>query len=99
MQPGILLANAVATPRAIAFRRPLSNSEGALWLALRNILETCVLTSEPDEVDWGLTSSRNFSVKSMYERLSISGPLDMARGLWKAIIPLKVKIPVASLSG
>ena len=55
-------------------------------------LEGRTLSQENDAIAWKLTSSRKFSVKSLYEKLTEGNVLDMARGLWKAGIPLKIKI-------
>ena len=45
-----------------------------------------------DEVSWKLSSSGSFSVKSLYTKLTEGDVLDIARGLWKAGLPLKIKI-------
>ena len=43
-------------------------------------------------VSWSLTSSGKFSVKSLYAKLTEGPTLDIARGLWKVSIHLKIKV-------
>ena len=79
-------------PSAISFYRTLEAGEAASWNALVADLEGRTLSQERDEIPWKLTASRKFSVKSLYSRLTEGNVLHMARGLWKAGIPLKIKI-------
>nr|XP_020158384.1 uncharacterized protein LOC109743706 [Aegilops tauschii subsp. strangulata] len=89
----ILVADALRVrPPAISFFRTLEAGEAASWNALVAELEGRSLSQENDAVAWRLTASRKFSVKSLYEKLTEGNELDMARGLWKAGIPLKIKI-------
>lgn len=80
------------SPPAIWFRRELTQAKGQEWDSLRTRLNAVTLGASPDEVSWCLSASRQFSVKSMYEKLTQSPMLDVVRGLWKAALPLKVKI-------
>lgn len=43
-------------------------------------------------MSWHLTASRQFSVKLLYAKLTKGPALDVARWLWKANLPLEVKI-------
>jgi hypothetical protein len=50
------------------------------------------LNSEQDKSKWSLTKSGIFSVKSLYNKLSAVGVDRSFKQLWKAKIPLKIKI-------
>lgn len=79
-------------PPAISFMRPLNPVEAASWAALVHDLRGRTLCQGADEVSWSLSSSHKFMVKSLYNKLTEGTALDMARGLWKADLPLKIKI-------
>ena len=59
---------------------------------LHTSLDGVELRPEADTVSWSLTSSGKFLVKSIYAKLTEGPTLDIARGLWKASIPLKIKV-------
>ncbi|XP_073353581.1 uncharacterized protein [Aegilops tauschii subsp. strangulata] len=93
MDTNILVADALRVhPPAISFFRSLEAGEEASWNALVAELKGRSLSQDKDKVTWRLTASQKFSVKSLYEKLTEGNELDMARGLWKAGIPLKIKI-------
>ena len=56
------------------------------------MLSGTMLSTEQDVVSRSLTNSRKFSVKSLYAKLLEIPTLDIARGLWKVAIPLKIKV-------
>lgn len=92
VDPDISVTDALrSNPPVVAFRRQLSPAESVDWLALCNRVVGIVPT-EKDKVSWHLSASGKFSVKSLYAKISQGPGLDVARGLWKARIPLKVKI-------
>ena len=50
------------------------------------------LSDQPDTVSWALTSSGKFMVKSLYLKLC-QGPVQLVvKGLWRARMPLKIKL-------
>ena len=59
---------------------------------LRSMLTSVALSSGRDTPRWKFTKSGKFSVKSLYEKLSSVGPYRSFKQLWKAKIPLKIKI-------
>lgn len=91
--PDITVAKvcSVSSP-AIWFRQALLPAEMHEWDSSRARISSIALDTARDEVTWKLSASGQFSVKSMYDKLSQSPVLDMALGLWKAALPLKVKI-------
>ena len=89
----IMVADALRVhPPTISFFRPLEAGEATAWEALVAELEGWSLSHDQDQIDWKLAASRKFSVKSLYEKLTEGNELDMARRLWNAGIPLKIKI-------
>lgn len=75
----------------MAFRRNLVDAERASWEALRDSLPLS-LAQAPNSLTWRLAPSGTFSVGSAYRAL-FSGPvLRWASPLWKAPLPLKIKI-------
>jgi hypothetical protein len=59
---------------------------------LRNLLLTIALNKSPDKPVWKYTKSRNFTVKSLYTKLSAVGVDRSFKQLSKAKYPLKKKI-------
>jgi hypothetical protein len=62
------------------------------WRCMRDKLAMVALSSEQDKAKWSLTKSGAFSVKSLYNKLSAVGVDRSFKQLWKAKIPLKIKI-------
>lgn len=79
------------TPPVIHFKRSLSPAEGISWAQLGNRFSSVPLSEAPDGVSWKFSASGQFSVKSLYSKLTQGPALDIARGLWKAGLPLKIK--------
>jgi hypothetical protein len=59
---------------------------------MRDNLAMVDLNSEHDKPRWKLTKSGIFSFKSLYNKLSVVGVDRSFKQLWKAQIPLKIKI-------
>lgn len=79
-----------SSPLSVHFMRPLSPEDYVSWEELLGKISNVPLSQGPDTVGWGLTASKQFSVKSLYSKLSEGNTLDMAKSLWKAGIPLKI---------
>lgn len=73
------------SPPVIYFLRPS-------WDVLQPKIANRPLSLGADVVSWDLATSEKFSVKSLYDKLTEGSALDIARGLWKAGLPLKIKI-------
>ena len=93
VNPGMSVADALRSPPSeIHFKRELLGPEQASLVALRQLIDRVVLSDQPDAVSWALTSSGKFSVKSLYRKLC-QGPSQLVvAGLWKARLPLKIKL-------
>ena len=62
-----VLADVITTaPLNIEFRRALTGPKSAAWISLVNKLMLVSLSDEKDAFLWRLTTSGNFTVKSMY---------------------------------
>ena len=82
----------ISSPPAIHFLRALTNTECESCDDLVQKIGDLRLGLGADLVEWNLTASRKFSVKSLYRKLTERSALDIARGIWKAGLPLKIKI-------
>ena len=80
------------SPLVLLFRRELTGSETASLGNLLSLLEGVVLTQGPDIVSWRLIASGKFSVNSLYRALARGTHQQVASGLWKARLPLKIKV-------
>ena len=76
----------------LAFRRSFGQEEVGLWNALRLELEPCVFSEARDSVSWALEPSGLFSTASLYRKICSGLPMPGAKLLWKASMPLKIKI-------
>ena len=56
------------------------------------MLMTCALSTEKDKPIWNWESSGNFSVKSMYSHLCRNQIRLPYHVIWKAKLPLKIKV-------
>ena len=59
---------------------------------LLTLLEGVALSQGPDVVSWRLNASGKFLVNSLYRALARGTQQQVATGLWKARLPLKIKI-------
>ena len=91
--PSITVAAALAaSPPVIYFKRELNGLEQSNLLALMHLINPITLADEPDTVSWALTSSGKFMVNSLYRRLCRGMAQQALAGLWKAQLPLKIKL-------
>jgi hypothetical protein len=72
-------------------RRQLGHVEREEWDELQELLGKMVMSGEKDEIEWGLTASKNFTTRSLY-RLMTSGGCSsrFTKKLWGCKIPLKI---------
>jgi hypothetical protein len=61
-------------------------------MRLRDLLDTIALVSRDDIPIWDWTKNGQFTVKSIYKDLSSFGIDRSFKRLWKAKIPLKIKV-------
>lgn len=76
----------------LSFRRWLTEELQGDLRRVRDLVFTHRLTNEKDKQKWAWEKSGVFSVKSVYDHLFISEPRFPNKMLWKAKIPLKIKI-------
>ena len=75
----------------IRFRRCLYGETLDMWNKLLDMCSQVVLSEEPDKVNWLLTSSGQFSVKSLYQYIIAKRVVFPFKFLWKLKVPLKIK--------
>ncbi|KAE8779383.1 dna replication licensing factor mcm2 [Hordeum vulgare] len=80
----------------VAFRHPLGPTEVHEWEVLQ-VMVPFPASSDRDSVSWGLSPSGEFSVSSAYLSLCTVPVLLWLSPLWKAPLPLKIKIFVWQL--
>ena len=64
----------------------------AEWDRLRDLIADVRLSDSADTVSWRLSGSGKFTVNSIYRELTHGQVPLAAKGLWKAKIPLKIKV-------
>ena len=64
----------------------------AEWDRLRDLIVDVRLPDSADTVSWRLSGSGKFTVNSLYRELTRGQVPSAAMGLWKAKIPLKIKV-------
>lgn len=97
VDPSLLVAEAVQAGQwNILFRRSLGPAEVLEWANLMATLPP-VLGTEPDQAHWLLSPSGDFSVASAYRALCRRPTIQWMAPLWKAPLPLKIKIFVWQL--
>jgi hypothetical protein len=74
------------------FRRWLNENQQNQLRQLRDMLAACALSTENDMVKWIWEKSGTFSVKSMYNHLFSLEGSNPKKKLWKAKLPMKIKI-------
>jgi hypothetical protein len=79
-------------PLNIRFRRSLNGNKWSLWLHLVQRLMDILLNDQHDTFVWDLTSTGDFTVKSMYLDLMNGHTQNMHKHIWKMKVPLKVRI-------
>jgi hypothetical protein len=88
----ITVAKAASNNWRLSFRRWLSVDLQNQMRELNNILCTMALSSSKDKPIWKWTKNGKFSVKSVYKHLCSNGLDRSFKHLWKAKIPLKIKV-------
>uniref|UniRef100_A0A8I6Y606 Reverse transcriptase zinc-binding domain-containing protein n=1 Tax=Hordeum vulgare subsp. vulgare TaxID=112509 RepID=A0A8I6Y606_HORVV len=95
--PAVLVsASASEDGWQVAFRRPLGPVEVQDWELLQAVVPLPA-SSDRDSVSWSLSPSGEFSVSSAYLALCRMPVLPWLSPLWKAPLPLKIKIFVWQL--
>jgi hypothetical protein len=90
--PLILVAGACNLDVGIRFRRTFSQLASNEWRQLQVILQSTTLGQGQDKISWGLDPSGEFTVNSMYNKLSQGASVAHFKDLWAAKLPLKIKI-------
>jgi hypothetical protein len=89
----ILVAQALSiSPATLQFRRSFGPKEVDAWELLVQDLQQVHLSSEVDQVKWALEPHGKFSVSSLYRKINQGPSLLHEKLLWKARLPLKIKI-------
>jgi hypothetical protein len=87
------VAKVMATsPLQVSFRRALVDNKLLEW---QNLVAQCAhvnLVDEPDNFKWNMTTSRSYTVRSLYLHLIDRNPPFRHKSIWKLKIPLKIKI-------
>jgi hypothetical protein len=86
------VAQAARSRWNLSFRRWLTVDLQEQMRELRNILCTVALSEEMDKPIWQCEKNGKFSVKSVYKNICSNGVDRSFKHLWKAKIPLKIKI-------
>jgi hypothetical protein len=76
----------------LTFRRWLDEPAQIQLRQLRDILTTCALGEEKDSPIWKWEKSKKFSIKTMYAHLCSTDIDIYNKRIWKAKIPLKIKV-------
>ncbi|KAE8814193.1 abc transporter g family member 37 [Hordeum vulgare] len=92
----LVSASALEDGWQVAFRRPLGPAEVQEWELLQEVVPLPA-SSARDSVSWSLSPSGEFSVSSAYLALCRMPVLPWISPLWKAPLPLKIKIFVWQL--
>jgi hypothetical protein len=88
----LTVAEAAALNWQFRYRHWMNPLIQAQWRCMRDNLAMVALNNEQDKPKWNFTKSGIFSVKSLYNKLSAVGVDRSFKQLWKAKIPLKIKI-------
>ena len=92
LDPMLIVASAASHGRwEVGFRRTFGPEEAQSWARLLATLPRNLSASE-DTVSWTLAPSGCFSVRSAYRALFRGPVLPWTSPLWKAPLPLKIKI-------
>jgi hypothetical protein len=76
----------------LTFRRWLDENAQSQLRQTRDILMSCTLGQQKDKSIWVWERHKSFSVKSMYAHMCEGEAGDSNKRIWKAKIPLKIKV-------
>ncbi|XP_071676802.1 uncharacterized protein [Lolium perenne] len=76
----------------IRFRRSLDQDGNRQWREMGALVDGVQLSQGKDQVRWHPENSGNFSVKSLYFKLSQGATVAHFKDMWEAKVPLKIKI-------
>jgi hypothetical protein len=86
------LAGLAAKGWRLTFRRWLDEHAQMQLRQMRDILTSCALGADKDRPMWIWGNKKTFSVKTMYDYLCRTEVENRNRKIWKAKMPLKIKI-------
>jgi hypothetical protein len=86
------VANMARRRWRLTFRRWLDENAQNQLRQLKDILVSCALGTERDKPIWNWEKNKRFSVKTMYTHLCRADTVNNNKRIWKAKIPLKIKI-------
>jgi hypothetical protein len=67
------VADCAADGWQIKFRRMLGDTEMGEWSELQSLISGISMAGQEDEITWGLSSSKNFTTRSLYRFLTKGG--------------------------
>jgi hypothetical protein len=77
----------------VRFRQMMCPEDHKEWSELQQLLQRCHLSTEEDEIIWGLTTSKTFATSSLYKFLTSGGiNCHLAKHVWKCSTSLKIRI-------
>jgi hypothetical protein len=89
----ILVADALpVSATSLQFCRSFGPAELELWAALVQETSSVDLSNTSDAVRWKLGPNGRFSVSSLYQKINQGPSMPHEKLLWKAKLPLKIKI-------
>jgi hypothetical protein len=92
-QKDITIANVFShSPLNISFAWTFRRDNWLLWLNLVQRLMEINLVNKPDKFSWSLTTSRVFSVNSMYADYMSGHTRFLRKYIWKLKVLLKIKV-------
>lgn len=90
--PLISVASACNTDLGIRFRRTFSQLASEEWRLLQSLIHDTSLGQGQDKISWGLHPSGEYTVNSMYNKLSQGTSVAHFKDFCAAKLPLKIKI-------
>jgi hypothetical protein len=88
-----LVAQALpVSPATLQFRRSFGPDEVDSWELLVQDLQQVHLSADVDQIKWALEPHGKFTVSSLYRKINRGPSLPHEKLLWKARLPLKIKI-------
>jgi hypothetical protein len=80
------------SPTTLQFRRSFRPEEMLAWELLVQDLHQLHPSAIDDQVKWALEPGGKFSISSLYHKINQGPSLPQEKLLWKAKLPLKIKI-------